>query len=49
MTVSIMRAGYLFRWIAVVNGKCDGYVVATWDQALDEATEAAERMRRATA
>lgn len=47
MTVSIIRVGYLYRWLAGVGTRCLGGVVASWDEALDTATKTAERMRLA--
>lgn len=46
MTVSIIKVGCLYRWIVKAGSRCNGGMTASWDQALTEATEAAERMRR---
>lgn len=46
MTVSIFRVGYLFRWIVKAGSRCNGGMTASWDDALTEATEAGETMRR---
>jgi len=45
MVISILRVGPLFRWIAVVGKRVAGDVATTWDQALADATRAAERMK----
>lgn len=44
MTVSIMKVGYLFRWLVVIAGKCNGGMAGSWDDAFAEATKAAEHM-----
>lgn len=45
MVVSILRAGPLFRWIAVVGNRANGDVATTWDEALEAATRAVEQMK----
>jgi hypothetical protein len=46
MTVSIFRVGYLYRWIVKAGARCSGGMTSTWEQALTEATETAESIRR---
>lgn len=44
MTCSIIKVGYLWRWLVSIGGKCTGGVTPSWDQALQEATEAGGRL-----
>ena len=44
MTVSIMKVGYLFRWLVLIGGKCNGGMTGSWDDAFAEATKTVERM-----
>jgi hypothetical protein len=44
MTASIIKVGYLYRWLICVNGHYNGGVCHTWEQALAETIKAGEMM-----
>jgi len=44
MTASIFKVGYLYRWLICVNGRYNGGVCHTWEQALAETVKAGEMM-----
>jgi hypothetical protein len=47
MTASIIKVGYLYRWLICVNGHYNGGVCHTWEQALAETVKAGEVMMAA--